>query len=116
MSNTERAEFEAWVRETQRLEDGWWCRQLPDGGYSAGNVDAAWTAWQAARRAPVVPQGWKLVPVEPTRAMMASAVMQAEGDAAYKVATARWLEAEEREYGDAYEAMLAAAPQPPEAQ
>lgn len=54
-TDAERAEFEAWVKETQKLDDGWWCRQLLDGGYSAGNVDAAWKAWQAARRAPAAP-------------------------------------------------------------
>lgn len=54
-SDKEREEFEAWVRSAKKREEGWWARKLPDGGYSAGNVDAAWFAWQAARRAKVVP-------------------------------------------------------------
>ena len=55
---------------------------------------------QAARRAPAapVPQGWKMVPVEPTREMI---------DAMPPV--------EETGYWAMYEAALAAAPQPPEA-
>lgn len=47
-----RAEFEACIKANFKLEDGWWCRQLPDGGYSAGNVDSAWKVWQAARALP----------------------------------------------------------------
>lgn len=47
-----RAEFEACIKANFKLEDGWWCRQLPDGGYSAGNVDSAWKIWQAARALP----------------------------------------------------------------
>jgi len=44
----QRAEFEAWVKSTASPDDGWWCRQLDDGGYSSGPVDDAWKGWQAA--------------------------------------------------------------------
>jgi hypothetical protein len=43
----EREAFEAWGKTMGKGEDGWWFRQLPDGGYSAGKPDFAWTVWQA---------------------------------------------------------------------
>lgn len=43
-----RAAFEAYIKANYKPEDGWWCRQIDDGGYSSGNVDSAWKAWQAA--------------------------------------------------------------------
>lgn len=52
----QRKVFEAWVRATHKPEEGWWCRQLPDGGYSSGIVDAAWKAWQAAIGYPRAPK------------------------------------------------------------
>ena len=68
---------------------------------------------QALSAAPAVPAGWKLVPVEPTRSMMAAAVIFANGNAVYKNVSATALEIEERIYGEAYSAMLAASPTPP---
>ena len=59
------------------------------------------------------PNGWQLVPVEPTKEMKAAAVKFANGNAVYKNVSAGVLEVEEGIYGEAYEAMLAAAPQPP---
>lgn len=60
---------------------------------------------QAAR----VPDGWKLVPVEPTREMCKAAVVYANGSTVYKNVPAAALEIEEGIYGEAYAAMLAAA-------
>jgi len=34
------------------------------------STDDCWRYWQAALRAPVVPQGWKLVPIEATQEMV----------------------------------------------
>ena len=56
---------------------------------------------------------WKLVPVEPTQEMCAAAVVFANGDAVYKNVAAEALKIEEAIYGEAYAAMLAAAPEPP---
>ncbi|MBS7349633.1 MAG: hypothetical protein KIG95_05655 [Comamonas sp.] len=66
-----------------------------------GTAQAALCAefWQAARRAQVVPQGWKLVPVEPTQEMKRAGMSERHDDLSRSV----------------YQAMLAAAPQPPEA-
>lgn len=43
-----RAEFEAHIKANYKPEDGWWCRQIDDGGYSSGKADEAWKIWQAA--------------------------------------------------------------------
>lgn len=59
---------------------------------------------------PAAPAGWKLVPVEPTEAMCAAAVKFANGNAVYKNVAAEALKIEEAIYGEAYSAMLAAAP------
>lgn len=57
--------------------------------------------------------GWKLVPVEPTEEMKTAAVKYANGTAVYKNVKAEVLRIEEGIYGEVYEAMIAAAPQPP---
>ena len=44
----QRAEFEAWAKSKGAPKDGWWIRQIDDGGYSCHAVDMAWGAWQAA--------------------------------------------------------------------
>lgn len=61
--------------------------------------------WQAARRAQVVPQGWKLVPVEPTMEMVEA------GDKSHKASS--WLIGGANAVPATYTAMLASAPQPP---
>ena len=43
----QRAEFEAWAKSKGAPKDGWWIRQIDDGGYSCHAVDMAWGAWQA---------------------------------------------------------------------
>lgn len=63
-----------------------------------------------------VPEGWRLVPVEPTEAMNRAAVIYANGNAVYKNVAAEALKIEESIYGEVWSAMLAAAPQPPAAQ
>lgn len=71
--------------------------------YEAVDVDAD-------REARGVPQGWKLVPVEATRDMMAAAVIYANGNAVYKNVPAAALEIEESIYGEVYAAMIANTP------
>jgi hypothetical protein len=85
----DRAEFDAWWEE-----------------HGLGGYESQFEAWQAARRAPAapVPQGWKPVPVEPTKEM----VQRACDDHGYPGGS-RWV------YRAGYRSMLAAAPQPPEA-
>lgn len=55
-------------------------------------------AAQAARRAPVVPSGWRVVPVEPTLQMKRAGMSERHDDLSRSV----------------YQAMIAAAPYPPE--
>jgi len=64
----------------------------------------------AIKQTYLAPEGWQLVPVEPTKEMCAAAVKFANGDAVYKNVAAAALEIEEGIYGEAYSAMLAAAP------
>jgi len=66
----------------------------------------------AAAQPPAAMPGWRLVPVEPTQAMCAAAVKFANGNAVYKNVAAEALKIEEAIYGEAYAAMLAAAPTP----
>lgn len=72
-----------------------------DINFSDCNTDYAWEAWQAALTQPkagdVVPDGWKLVPIEPTEKMVGAGIMAYQGKCE-----------------DSYAAMLDAAPQPPE--
>lgn len=72
-----------------------------------------WSAVYTAAPAPSVPEGWKMVPVEPTQEMCAAAVVFANGNAVYKNVAAEALRIEEGIYGEAYAAMLAASPEPP---
>lgn len=60
-----------------------------------------------------VPPGWQAVLVEPTKEMKVAAVKFANGPAVYKAVATAALEIEEEICAEAYEAMLAAAPQPP---
>jgi hypothetical protein len=80
---------------------------------SSGEVALYTSPQPEPAKAQAVPEGWKLVPVEPTRSMMAAAVIYANGNAVYKNVAAKVLEIEESIYGEAYQAMLAASPQPP---
>ena len=60
-----------------------------------------------------VPAGFVIVPVEPTEAMCQAAVIFANGNAVYKNVKAEVLKIEESIYGEAYTAMLSAAPPAP---
>ena len=92
-----REEFEAWWCATMNIIE-MDLQRFAD-GYSCHDTNRGWMAWKASRAAlsenhfpdaakMVAPEGWQLVPVEPTSAMLVAA----------GIATPR------------YKAMLAAAP------
>ena len=95
----ERAEFEAViVGQWPSLVPVWSTRE---NRYFDTKVRKLWWLWQAARRAPVAPEGSKLVPVNPTEQM--------------EQAAADYLGACVKAWG-LWHAMLAAAPEPQEPQ
>ncbi len=111
----ERAEFEAVASD-----NGKWPQAIErdaKGNYLLLTTANGWMWWQAARRAPAVPQGWKLVPVEPTTELLLPLLNEGELTAIKN----RPEPSEElipillRLTGvrERYNAMLAAAPQPP---
>lgn len=55
-----REAFEAWGRTYKTPEQGWWFRQLDDGGYSAHEPDVAWAGFKAgaAWKASTQPRVW----------------------------------------------------------
>ena len=62
----EREAFEVWAKTQGTPEQGWWFRQLPDGGYSSESPDAAWKAWKArAALAQQEAQGWQPIETAP---------------------------------------------------
>lgn len=96
----ERAAFEAWyLREIEDGQDS--LIKYPNGHYINDTTMDAWYGWQARASLPVgVPDGYALVPVEPTQAMT-------EAGMAVDVAM---YETHYCETQAIYEAMLAAAP------
>jgi hypothetical protein len=92
---TQREEFEAWWEEFSSAHDEW---RFAD---SAALRWAAWQAAQAAQPAPTVPDGYVLVPVEPTAQMMERGSF-AQEYAHDDITTT--------EAGNVYRAMIAAAP------
>ena len=119
-TETERAEFEAWyIKSAQKavpafsawsdieVRDG--CIR-PDGeSYKIDTARIAWEAWQAARRAPLVPQGLREAAQRAHDWMESQADSQSKGNHhSFDLFCLR----QER---DALAEALAAAPQPPEA-
>ena len=107
----ERAEFEAYIKSTPEwLRGAPWLDRTDDGSYKNTNTVFLFGIWQAsaARRAQVVPKGWKLVPEEPTPAMYDRVMREGYYHDDPKAVKAV-LRAE-------YQDMLAAAPQPPSEQ
>ncbi|MDH1900867.1 hypothetical protein N5D67_00895 [Comamonas aquatica] len=119
-TDAERAKFEAMRAEFEAIFGPmpWGCTWTGRGycatEYNAWNANSysdkfdGWVAaWQAARRAPAapVPQGWKLVPEWPTVEMSVAGddVYREDGPEVFSSNTI-------------YTRMLAAAPQPPEAE
>ena len=103
----EREAFEAWIRTGEEFEMQWLNRRdFRDserfGDYCDNSIEWQWRAFKAGARASLaqpasVPAGRKLVPVEPTLAMLD----------ALRADTTPYLP-------DRYRAMLAAAPQAPQ--
>ncbi len=95
------------------MEDGPWDVVLAD--EVSEPVPHHYIALAARSTTPsaAVPDGWRLVPIEPTEGMCAAAVKYANGSAVYKNVAAAALKIEEAIYGEAYAAMLAAAPVSP---
>ena len=63
-----REAFEKWAKGNLDLQHIGVC-------YGDATTDAAFRAWQAAQaQQPVVPEGYVLVPIEPTRAMLDAAI------------------------------------------
>ena len=102
-----REEYEAWFCSTipYKIAKESWFAVMDDGSYIITDVQAGWAGWKASRAAlsenhspdaakMVAPEGWQLVPVEPTIEMVQAATHSAVG------------------FGTkaAYKAMLAAAP------
>ncbi|QTW18214.1 hypothetical protein [Comamonas kerstersii] len=109
----ERAEFEAWaLTESKWLhsrEPSWMFHINECGDYAHLDVQQAFEAWQAARRAQVVPEGWKLVPEESTEAM-ARAFRADDAPYYFAMTTIRC-----NDFAERWRAVIAAAPQPSEA-
>lgn len=105
-TEAERAEFELdWQRRHHPLPMN--TRLRDDGRYGDHIIQGQFETWQAARsaarRAPAapVPQGWKPVPMEPTPEQLLKVYKQTG--------------VSRKELADLWTAMLAAAPQPPDA-
>ena len=72
---TERERFEAWARPRWTHPEDLDRRIKAIDKYNSYEVQAAWEAWKerAGQPAPSAPEGWKLVPIEPTPGMMRGA-------------------------------------------
>jgi len=66
MTDKMREEFEEWYK-SQAVFHKAHLVPLPNGCYSGFIAETAWRAWQAAR---TVPEGFVMVPVEPTKGMV----------------------------------------------
>lgn len=84
----------------------------PNVNKGGGIAQWALASLAAAREALAVPEGWKLVPIDPTVEMVMAAVRCAEGDAVYKVMSAGGLNTLEAEHEELWAAFLAATPSP----
>ena len=87
-----REEYEAWFCSTipYKIAKESWFAVMDDGDYIITDVQAGWAGWKASRAAlsenhfpdaakMVAPEGWQLVPVEPTIEMVQAATHSAVG-------------------------------------
>lgn len=94
---TERERFESWARQRWVHHEDFDQRIKAPSKYNNYEVQAAWEAWQerAAQPAPSVPEGWKLVPIEPTPGMMRAALcalVDTRGNSAlFRAILYRWI-------------------------
>lgn len=70
----EREVFEAWVGSNGRSIE-----RFSDGSYKSMTLDKEWEAWQAAK-AQALPEGFVLVPKEPTEKMIDAGVDESDVD------------------------------------
>lgn len=65
--NKEREAFEAWAKTAS---NGWASfTKYSDGSYATDKLNFAWAAWLEKAKAQAVPEGYCLVPKEPTEVM-----------------------------------------------
>ena len=107
---SERDEFEAWHKR-EVMPDECLFERRADGRYNFAGTQNRWDAWQAARATPqqAVPEGWKLVPEQPTDRMVGVAIRKRDDYSDIHAGRKSYPYAETCEL---YRAMLAAAPQP----
>ena len=113
MSDALRNAFEAYFADSRRGKGASKAptfARLADGTYADDPTQRHWWTWQNAARAalsappPVVPAGWRLVPVEPTEEMdVAGALAHEQSNCHDHIGP----------INSAWSAMLAAAPQAP---
>lgn len=89
----EREVFEAWVGSNGRSIE-----RFSDGSYKSMTLDKEWEAWQAAK-AQAVPEGFVLVPKNPTHKMMEASWASLDAGSA-------------DEWWDVYEEVMKAAQEP----
>ena len=90
-----RAEFEAWANGILAL-----AYECEKGRYVDGYSETCFQCWQAARRTPAVPEGWRLVPDKPTVAML-------------RAAQSAWNSDPQKRTSTLWDAMLSTAPKEP---
>lgn len=67
----------AWIGLNPTLRTEHWLHREDDGSYAMTTVRGQWMIWNAARAqrlTSVTPEGWQLVPKEPTREMLNAAI------------------------------------------
>lgn len=94
---TQREEFEAWFISTGHEKTALNRHKF----YVEVMVEEMWKAWKAAK-AQAVPEGWKLVPIDPTQEMF---------DAAFHAPSVGHPETSGQSYGSIYKVMVSAAPE-----
>ena len=97
-----RAKFEKWARAIHVGYD--WTYHATMDSYEDNDLDSAYMGYKAAARD--VPEGWQLVPIEPTKGMIFALDEFADPDSPDDIYTMRG-----RAY-HFYKAMLSAAPKP----
>lgn len=120
--DTERADFEAVASDYGECPKA--IERDAKGNYLLMHTATGWMWWQAARRAPAapVPQGWKLVPVEPTKEMLSqfdelfiNGRVSSFGEFLVSVPSHDCnIPVDSYTAKEIYDYMLTAAPQPPE--
>lgn len=105
MDVEQRARFEEWITKAYPDRD---IESHEDGRYAYAFASLAWEAWTAAL---TPPEGYVLVPVEPTEAMI-EAICTEHGSGGWPQGYGRHAQHIRREHaGEGYRAALAARPE-----